>query len=470
MQFKPVSRANVTTPMIHFYKGEADERLQKFIDDGMFNTEVVGSAFVDYYDEHQVSNRAIYVNIGDRDEFKAHTGNIDKVAKGIVALFNDKCTEITLCLSCLNSDLDAEDLITALAIADYEYDVEFNDNDDKRTIFYVEDVNGQFEDVVHRGLATANGVNFTRYLGDLPANICTPTELASIASNELSVYKNVKVNVLDEVKCRELGMNLLTSVSDGSDEEGKVIIVTYDGTDEEEALTLGLVGKAVTFDSGGISIKPSSKMEEMKYDMCGGATVLGTIRALAEAQVPVNVIGIVGAVENMPNGRATKPSSVVTGMSGRTVEITNTDAEGRLVLADLLTYIGEIHDCDTVIDLATLTGACCVALGDHAAGVFSHDDQLAQQLVEAGEAVNDRAWRLPMWEEYNKQLKSKFADVNNSAGGGAGASTAACFLGRFAADYDYTHAHMDIAGVAWDKMATGRPVKLLLNYIAEQRV
>jgi leucyl aminopeptidase len=207
-------------------------------------------------------------------------------------------------------------------------------------------------------------------------------------------------------------------------------------------------------------------MEEMKYDMCGGATVFGIMKAVATLGIKKNIKGIVGAVENMPSGKATKPGDVITMMSGKTVEVTNTDAEGRMVLADLLTYVGEKYDASTVIDFATLTGACCVALGDHAAGIFTEDDELADRLYAAGQNTNDKCWRLPIWEEYNKQMDSDFADVGNTGSKGAGASTAACFLNRFASEYDYKYVHMDIAGVAWSKKATGRPVKMMMDFLS----
>ena len=444
---------------------ETSIQLQGLIDDGLFDVSKVGSKCI-VIDV----NKTLYIAIGDSKDFNSKTGNIDKVARAIVSTYNEDLTKLSISADTdvLTNRQNACDFATALTIAEYRYVLEGSENEvPEYTLGFYGDVDSILEPLYH-GSLIGEGVNFTRRLGDMPANLCTPTHLSSIAQFELGAMKNVSVSVIGEDEAKKLGMRLLTSVSDGSDEEGKVIIINYQGGEAEEK-DLGLVGKAVTFDSGGISIKPSAKMEEMKYDMCGGATVMGVIYAAAALELPVNIVGLVGAVENMPNGRATKPSSVVESMSGITVEITNTDAEGRLVLADLLTYIGDIHECDTVIDLATLTGACCVALGDHAAGVFTHDDDLAAQLINAGEVVNDRAWRLPMWEDYNKELKTMFADVNNCAKGGAGASTAACFLGRFAEKHDYTHAHMDIAGVAWKKMATGRPVKLLLEYIITNR-
>jgi len=260
-------------------------------------------------------------------------------------------------------------------------------------------------------------------------------------------------------------MGSLLSVSAGSDQPAKLIVIKYQGAKASIKPTV-LVGKAVTFDTGGISLKPGGGMDEMKYDMCGGASVMGVMNALIENQLPVNVVGIIPATENMPNGQATKPGDVVTSMSGQTIEILNTDAEGRLILCDALTYAGRFKP-DTVIDIATLTGAVIGALGKVTAGLLSNDDQLAEDLLASGTNSGDRAWRMPLWEEYDELLKSNFADMANIGGPQAGTITAACFLARFAKKYKW--AHLDVAGTAWvsgaQKGATGRPVPILMEYI-----
>ncbi|MET0378342.1 MAG: leucyl aminopeptidase [Spongiibacteraceae bacterium] len=315
------------------------------------------------------------------------------------------------------------------------------------------------------GIAIGKGMNAARHLGDLPGNFCTPSILAAEARALGRRSKQLKVSVLEEKAMRELGMGALLSVSAGSAQPAKLIVMQYTGGKKGEQPQV-LVGKGVTFDSGGISIKPAGKMDEMKFDMCGAASVIGTMTALVELQLPINVVGVVAAAENMPSGSATKPGDVVKSMSGQTIEILNTDAEGRLVLCDALTYIARFKPA-AVIDIATLTGACVVALGGHASGLFSNQDDFALELLDAGRAVGDRAWQLPLWEDYQKGLDTNFADMANVAGPGGGAITAACFLARFTKDYRW--AHLDIAGTAWlegaAKGATGRPVGLLTQYL-----
>ena len=314
------------------------------------------------------------------------------------------------------------------------------------------------------GQAIASGVNLARELGDLPGNICTPSYLAEQAK-ELARDYNMKAKILNEKAMEKLSMDSLLSVSRGSRQEARLIILEHQGGASKDA-PIVLVGKGLTFDAGGISIKPSAAMDEMKYDMCGGASVLGTMRAIAEIKLPLNVIAIVPSSENMPDGDANKPGDIVTSMSGQTIEILNTDAEGRLILCDALTYAERFNPA-AVVDIATLTGACVVALGAHASGVFSNYDPLAREIIDAGEKSLDRAWQMPLWDDYDKQLKSNFADMANIGGAKAGAVTAACFLARFTKAYDW--AHIDIAGTAWlsgdTKGATGRPVKLLCEFL-----
>lgn len=315
------------------------------------------------------------------------------------------------------------------------------------------------------GSAIGQGINVARELGNLPANICTPGYLADQALALGKRFASLRTSILEEKKMAQLGMGALLSVSAGSDQPAKLIVMEYNGAAKTEAPHV-LVGKGITFDTGGISLKPGAKMDEMKFDMCGAASVLGTMETICALAPNINVIGIIAAAENMPSGRATKPGDVVTSMSGQTIEILNTDAEGRLVLCDALTYAAKFKPA-SMIDIATLTGACVVALGKHAAGLFSNCDDFAQELLAAGQEAQDRAWHMPLWDDYQPQLDSNFADIANIGGPEAGSVTAACFLSRFTKDQRW--AHLDIAGAAWDgggaKGATGRPVALLSHYL-----
>jgi len=314
------------------------------------------------------------------------------------------------------------------------------------------------------GLALAAGVTLTKDLGNLPPNVCTPTYLAEQAILLGKTY-GLKIEVLERAALEKLGMGSFLAVAQGSEEPPKLIVLQHlKGNKNDKPVVL--VGKGITFDTGGISIKPGAEMDEMKYDMCGAASVLGTFKTIAEMDLPLNVIGIIPTCENMPDGRAVRPGDVVTSMSGLTIEVLNTDAEGRLILCDALTYAERFEPSD-VIDIATLTGACVIALGHHATGLFSNNDDLAKELLSAGEASLDRAWHMPMWEEYQPLLDSNFADMANIGGRAGGSITAACFLSRFAKKYDW--AHLDIAGTAWksgkEKGGTGRPVPLLTEFL-----
>lgn len=328
--------------------------------------------------------------------------------------------------------------------------------------------NKQFKEAASRGSAVGLGMNTARELGNLPANICTPSYLANQAKALGRKHKLLSVSIVEEKKMRELGMGSLLSVTAGSSEPAKLIVMEYRGAAKKQQPHV-LVGKGITFDTGGISLKPGAKMDEMKFDMCGAASVMGTMTTLTELALPINVVAIIAAAENMPNGNATKPGDVVTSMSGQTIEVLNTDAEGRLVLCDALTY-AERFKPQSVIDIATLTGACVVALGKHATGLYSNQDDFAAELIAAGETSGDRAWHMPLWDEYQPQLNSNFADMGNIGGPEGGSITAACFLSRFTKAYRW--AHMDIAGTAWlsgaQKGATGRPVALLSQYLVNQ--
>lgn len=318
---------------------------------------------------------------------------------------------------------------------------------------------------IEQAQAIAGGVALARTLGDLPANICTPDYLVKETRKIGRNQKNLTVKALNEKEMEKLGMNALLSVAQGSEQPAKLIIAEYKGAAKSQKPVV-LVGKGITFDSGGISLKPGARMDEMRFDMCGAASVIGTLQAVRDLQLPINLVALVPATENLPSGRATKPGDVVKSLSGQTIEILNTDAEGRLILCDTLTY-AERFKPEEIIDIATLTGACVVALGKHAAGLLSNDDQLANDLLQAGEESADRCWRLPLWDEYQPQLDSNFADMGNIGGPEAGTITAGCFLSRFAEKQRW--AHLDIAGVAWNqgkkKGATGRPVSLLVQHL-----
>ncbi|MCP1623072.1 leucyl aminopeptidase [Pseudomonas nitroreducens] len=318
--------------------------------------------------------------------------------------------------------------------------------------------------------AIANGMALTRDLGNLPPNLCHPTFLGEQAKALGKEYKGLKVEVLDEKKLRELGMGSFLAVAQGSDQPPRLIVLQYNGAKKKDEAPHVLVGKGITFDTGGISLKPGLGMDEMKFDMCGAASVFGTFRAVLELQLPINLVGVMACAENMPSGGATRPGDIVTTMSGQTVEILNTDAEGRLVLCDALTYV-ERFKPQSVVDIATLTGACIVALGSNTSGLMGNNDALIKQLLKAGEVADDRAWQLPLFDEYQEQLDSPFADIANIGGPKAGTITAGCFLSRFAKKFHW--AHLDIAGTAWisggkDKGATGRPVPLLTQYLLDR--
>jgi leucyl aminopeptidase len=321
---------------------------------------------------------------------------------------------------------------------------------------------------VSQGYAIAKGVALAKTLGNLPANICTPGYLAKQARALQQDYKTIKTTVLDELAMKKLGMNALLSVSRGSREPARLILMEYLHRKKSDKPVV-LVGKGITFDTGGISIKPSLGMDEMKFDMCGAASVLGTMMACARMQLKANVVGVIASAENMPGGNASKPGDIVKSRSGKTIEILNTDAEGRLVLCDALSYV-ERYNPAAVIDIATLTSACIVALGRHPSGLLGNNKKLVDDLLQAGERSGDRAWQLPLWPEYRAQLKSNFADLANIGGPEAGTITAACFLSYFTDAYPW--AHLDIAGTAWktgkEKGATGRPVRLLMEYIMSQ--
>ena len=328
----------------------------------------------------------------------------------------------------------------------------------------------QAERGAEHGAAIAHGVALARELGNLPGNVCTPAYLAKQALHLGKKHRKLKVSVLEEKQLEKLGMGSFLSVSRGSREPAKLIVLEWKGGKPKDH-PIALVGKGLTFDAGGISIKPAAAMDEMKYDMCGGAAVLGAFETIARLGLKQNVVGVVPASENLPDGAANKPGDIVTSMSGQTIEILNTDAEGRLILCDALTWVQKVHRPRLIVDCATLTGACVIALGNHPHGLFANDEPLSAALRAAGESAADRAWPLPLWEDYQDALKSNFADMANVGGREGGAITAACFLSRFVKGTPW--AHLDIAGTAWksgaEKGATGRPVPLLVQFLLDQK-
>lgn len=427
------------------------------------------------------SERVLLVGLGKREDFSEK--KYAKAARASIKALSG--TAATEALSYL-ADLPVNNLSvrrkTALLVemaidATYRFEAIKRKKQDadgskkslKKLAIHVEDAAHakEAEAGVADGKALGAGVSFTKDLGNLPPNVCTPTYLAEQAQAMGKTY-GLKVEVLERAQIEKLGMGSFLGVTQGSEQPPKLIVMQHlKGKKDDKPVVL--VGKGITFDTGGISLKPGADMDEMKYDMCGAASVLGTFKTIAEMDLPLNVIGIIPTCENMPDGRATRPGDVLTSMSGLTIEVLNTDAEGRLILCDALTY-AERFEPSAVIDVATLTGACVIALGHHATGLFSNNDALAQELLKAGEAALDRAWHMPLWEEYQPQLDSNFADMANIGGRAAGSVTAACFLSRFAEKYDW--AHLDIAGTAWksgkEKGGTGRPVPMLTQFLVSR--
>ncbi len=435
----------------------------------------VGSTLILHKLDGVAAKRVLLVGLGDEAKYGAHS-----FCKAIIAAFKSlkstAVTDVTLPLDVkLTKDLAHKVEQAVIAAIDGAYRYTATKKSDTKTVgkaltFHL---NGKADDsaikaAIKTGEAIGEAMQLTKELGNLPPNIATPAYLAITAKKLAKDYK-FKCTVLEKKDMEKLGMNTLLSVSKGSYLPPKFIVLEHNGGKKGQKPVV-LVGKGITFDTGGISIKPSAEMDEMKYDMGGAGAMLGTMKMVGMMKLPLNVVMLVPTCENMPGGNATRPGDVVTSMSGQTVEILNTDAEGRLILCDALTY-AERFKPDTVVDAATLTGAMVIALGHVTSGIFANDDQLGAELVAAGNAAHDKAWLLPMGDEYDEQLKSNFADIPNISGGRAGgAITAACFLGRFTKSYKW--AHMDIAGTAWnsgkDKGATGRPVPLLSKFLMKR--
>lgn len=429
------------------------------------------------------AHRVLLVGLGKQDSLTDAQWRKAVVA-AVKALSGTGAQHISLCLS----EADVKDAaqqsrsvtwkvaMMAESVGDvsYRFDVmkgkqHQEKNQDKKQINQVDivvspDQQAHAEKGLKQGEALAKGIALTKDLGNLPPNVCTPTYLAEQALALAKQY-GLQAEILEKADAEKLGMGSFLGVAQGSIQPPKFIVLKHLKGDAKRK-PIVLVGKGITFDTGGISIKPGADMDEMKYDMCGAASVLGTIKAIAEMDLAANVIGVVPACENMPDGNAIRPGDILTSMSGQTIEVLNTDAEGRLILCDALTYV-ERFEPEAVIDIATLTGACVIALGFHASGLYSNRDELAQEVLQAGTRSLDRAWHMPLWDDYQSQLDSNFADMANIGGRPGGSITAACFLARYTKAYPW--AHLDVAGTASksgkEKGATGRPVPLLTEFI-----
>jgi len=424
--------------------------------------------------EGGVSDRVLLVGLGPEAEFREKAYR-EAVRTAANALRQSGARDALLCLTELSVPGRAADWAITQAVvitmeALYRFDQMKSKPESAQHALRVVSLKvggrggSNAEAALAQGLATAHGMNLARDLGNLPPNVCTPTYLAQEAAALASSHR-MKLEVLEQKAMQKLGMGALLAVARGSREPPKLIALSWQGADRKTP-PLVLIGKGITFDTGGVSLKSAPEMDEMKFDMCGAASVLGTMKAVAMLKLPLNIIGIVSAAENMADGNATRPGDIVTTMSGQTVEILNTDAEGRLILCDAMTWC-ERYKPALVIDIATLTGACVVALGHVASGLYANNDELAHEVQAAGDAAWDRVWPMPLWDDYQDQLKSNFADFANIGGRPAGSVTAACYLARFAKNF--TWAHLDIAGTAWksgrEKGATGRPVPLLTEFL-----
>jgi leucyl aminopeptidase len=422
-----------------------------------------------------LADRVLLIGLGKEREFQEKAYR-DAVAKAIRTLRDTGSIEAVVTLSEIpvkrrDVTWNVEQAVVSAYEALYRFDRMKSKREEarrplKRVVFAVSR-RGELkygEAGLARGLAIAHGVTLAKDLGNTPSNVCTPEYLATTAQ-KLAKAHGFGCEILDYAACEKLGMGSFLSVGKGSDKPPRFIVLKH-MRGAKGAKPVVLVGKAITFDAGGISLKPPAEMDEMNYDMSGGGAVLGAFRAIGELGLPLNVVGLIPSCENLPDAHANKPGDIVTSMSGQTIEILNTDAEGRLILCDALTY-AERFEPDAVIDLATLTGACVIALGAHPSALFSNHDPLAREIEHAGDEAWDRVWRMPLWDDYQEQLKSSLADMANIGGRPGGSITAACFLSRFAKKYHW--AHLDIAGTAYkggrDKGSTGRPVSLLVHFL-----
>lgn len=424
--------------------------------------------------EGMATKWVLIVGLGKREKFSLST-----LKKGVTTATNwakaQKLSSATFAMvsQCKKRENSFPALMQAVGASLYQYDAYKSEKSPEVSLnsvnFYTEN-SDELTPLFNYGKALIEGMDFTRNLGNAPANKMTPTILAEEAEALAAEESSIKCTILKKSEIEALGMGSFLGVAQGSVEEPRFIVLEYSNHSNSDEKPVVLVGKGVTFDTGGISLKPGAAMDEMKFDMCGAASVLGTFKAVAQLGMKINLVGLIPATENMPAGDALKPGDVITSMSGQTIEVLNTDAEGRLILCDALTYATQ-YEPKAIVDIATLTGAIIMALGYDVSGLFSNDEALAQKLSESAERTDDKVWQFPIWEEtYQSLLDSNFADMANiGAGRGAGSITAACFLERFVKEYPW--AHLDIAGTAWvtgkEKGASGRPVPLLLNFLKQ---
>ena len=458
--------------------GAASKSISKILKSGDFIGEL-GETQLIHNPAGISANRVLLVGAGDKKKMNGKTAS-KLISSALKVTRRLQARSVHFALNSASiSDRDGNWLAARVSqeaeIASYQYDTT---KSKKAKAYATQSVSlsslsgsrrKNLEASLKRGQSIGKAVNRARELGNLPGNICTPTYLAQQAALLADRNRSITTQILSEKQMRRLGMGSLLSVGHGSAEESKLIVMRYKGA-KGDCKPFAIIGKGITFDTGGISLKPGAAMDEMKFDMCGAASVVATMGAVADLKLPINVVGVVAAAENMPSDRATKPGDIVTSMSGKTIEILNTDAEGRLVLCDALTYVEKFKP-RSVIDIATLTGAAVATFGSHVNALLSNNHKLAETLIDCGEEVLDRAWQLPLWEEYQSMLNSNFADIANIGGPRAGTITAACFLSRFAEKQKW--AHLDIAGSAWhsggQKGATGRPVSLLIEYLSRQK-
>ena len=450
-----------------------DKKINNLIENGDFKAK---SATTLMLVGQEKVNRICLVGVGKADSItdKSYIDICQAVTKEINACGSKNC------LNLINNafpDKNHQGLYQAtLAMQNSQYDYSHPSRGKHKaketaieSMVFFADNSDQNKNALSQAQATANGMKLTQDLANMPSNFCTPTYLAKTAEKLAEQY-GFECNILDRNDMTEMGMGAFMAVAQGGDEPPKMICLSYRGSDNKDDAPIALVGKGVTFDSGGISLKPGAGMDEMKYDMGGSATVLGVFKALGELKPKINVVAVIPSTENMPSADAIKPGDVVTSLSGQTIEILNTDAEGRLILCDALTYVQDVYKPKQIIDMATLTGACIIALGHHISAILGNDQELVDDLLSASQTTYDRFWQMPLSEEYDEQLKSNFADMANIGGRAAGTVTAAQFLARFTKDVSW--AHLDIAGTAWtsgaNKGATGRPVPALVEFLLKK--
>ncbi|AFZ83755.1 leucyl aminopeptidase [Candidatus Kinetoplastibacterium blastocrithidii TCC012E] len=435
----------------------------------------IGQIIVLYNINNILAKRIILVGLGKKTKFSVD--NYIRAEETLVKTcishnISEYCSALIMRLDtniCKKTAI--RNAVISIKNATYKYTETISEKENKKircfTIVTNEKDQEKIKNGADEGNYIANGISLSRKLADLPSNICTPSHIAKTAKELADEFDSISVNIMDYEQVYKLGMRAFISVAKGSKEPLKFIEIMYKSNKKNNKDPIVIIGKGITFDSGGISLKPSNSMHEMKYDMCGASTVIGLFKVIPQLKIDRDIIGLIPACENMPSGNSNKPGDVVSSMSGKTIEIINTDAEGRLILCDALTYAKKFNP-DLVIDIATLTGACVIALGNVYTGLFSNNDEIAKKIIRAGKSSKDPVWRMPVDISYLDLLKSNFADLSNTGGASAGAITAACFLSEFAETYKW--AHLDIAGTAWkknNKGSTGRPIPLLVNFLID---